>query len=515
MRRLAELGRASVAPGRTAIGAGTWKLTYGELDARSDRVAAALAEHGYAPGERIVLLMPSTPDFVTAYLGGQRAGLVTVPINPLVGEQELAQILAAMRPRAIVAPAPRATPFPAIQRLSALRDTHASHALLLYVDTAEDEAPGLAANAMAFSALQKSTASVPSVGRDPGDEAAIFFTSGTSGKAKGVSVSEQTLLSNANAVAQHLKFSPDDVILSPLPFSHVFGQVAALLAGLTAGARIETVRRPTPDLVYEAMTECLPTHLFAVPTTLAALTKIGAPDPEKTRKASARLRVAGSGGAGIAETTAREFSALYGAPVLQGYGMTETGGVISFAALDGRAFTSDVGRVLPAFKYRIEPIDPANPRRGELQLSGSTLLRGYYVDGVFDAHNPDDWFGTGDLVEIDAEERLTIFDRKKELILRGGYNVYPSEVEQTLTAHPAVAIAAVVGVPHEELGQEIAAFVLLKPGSSTNTDELIDWCRQRLALYKYPRIVKIVSELPLTPTGKVLKRQLPVSSMLR
>jgi len=510
MRRLADLGRTAASPGRIAIGAGTWQLTYGELDARCDRVAAALAERGYGLGERIVLLLPSTPDFVTAYLGAQRAGLVTVPINPLVGEEELAQILAAMRPRAIVAPAPRATPLPVIQRVSALRDAHASHALLLYVDTPDDEAPALAANAMAFSALQKSTASVPSVDRDPADEAAIFFTSGTSGKAKGVSVSERTLLYNANAVAQHLEFSPGDVILCPLPFSHVFGQVAGLLAGLTAGAHIETVRRPTPDLIYEAMAECLPTHLFAVPTTIAALTKIGAADPGKTRKASARLRIAGSGGAAIAEATAREFSACYGAPVLQGYGMTETGGVISFASLDGRAFTPDVGWVLPAFKYRIEPIDPANPRRGELQLSGTHLFRGYYVDGAFDAHNPDSWFGTGDLVEIDAEERLTIFDRKKELILRGGYNVYPSEVEQTLTAHPAVAIAAVVGAAHEGLGQEVAAFVLLKPGSSTNSDELIDWCRQRLALYKYPRIVKIVSELPLTPTGKVLKRQLPI-----
>jgi long-chain acyl-CoA synthetase len=509
MKRLADLGRTRSSPWRTAIRAGTSQLTYGELDACCDRVAAALAERGYRPGERVLLLLPSTPDFVTAYLGAQRAGLVTTPINPLVGEEELAQILAAMRPRAIVAPAPRATPFPAIQRLCALRDAHASHALLLYVDTPQDEASGLTANAMAFSELQQSTASVPSVDRDPADEAAVFFTSGTTGKPKGVSMSERTLLSNANAVAQHLELSPEDVILSPLPFSHVFGQVAALLAGLTAGARIESVRRPTPDLVYEAMTECAPTHLLAVPTTLAALTKIGATDPEKTRKASARLRVAGSGGAGIAEATAREFFALYGAPVLQGYGMTETGGVISFAALDGRTFTPDVGRVLPAFNYRIEPIDPANPRRGELQLSGSNLLRGYYVEGVFDAHDPDSWFGTGDLVEVDAEERLTLFDRKKELILRGGYNVYPSEVEQTLMAHPAVAIAAVIGAPHEELGQEVAAFVLLKPGSFANTDELIDWCRQRLALYKYPRIVKIVSELPLTPTGKVLKRQLP------
>jgi len=511
MVRLADVGRPIGDAAAPAVGDGARLLDYGELDRRCDQFAGGLLAMGLCAGDRLALLAPSSPDFVVAYLGAHRAGLVVLPLNPLLSVPELIHILRAMQPSAIVAPPAAASPLPAIQGLVAARDAGVPQARLIYTDLAPDAAA--AAGAVAIGGLGGPPPRADT-GRHPDDEAVILFTSGTSGRPKGVSLSERSLVTNAQAAAGVLSCGPKDILLCPLPLSHVFGQVAAMLGGLLAGARLELVPRPTPDLVFRAMVATSPTLMLAVPTTVAALAKIGAEaEPSLTAAAGRHLRQVGTGGASLPAATRSDFTAVFGAPVTQGYGMTESAGVISLGAPEPSQTGADVGRILDTFEYRVEALAPAEPHRGELLLRGPNLLRGYYAEGSFEARQPQQWFATGDLVDIAPDGRVTLFDRKKELIIRGGYNVYPSEVEAVLTAHPQVSLAAVVGLPHPDLGQEVAAFVTLKSPGAATEDDLSAWCKAQLSLYKYPRAIRILDSLPLSPTGKVLKRDLPVGPL--
>ncbi len=509
--RLASVARNPARPDAAAITVGEATLTYGELAARIDRAARALVDLGLTAGDRVVLLLPSDLAFVVTYFGCHRAGLVALPLNPLVGVEELRQIFLTMGPRAIVAGSPK-TGLPAAKALPGLHAEAAPQASLLFTGVTAEEAAAHSPSALSFEAvLASADGPPPTTTRQPEDEAVILFTSGTSGRPKGVSLSERSIMANAVEAIDLAEFTADDVILCPLPLSHVFGQVVAMTGGLCAGAQVEFVPRPAPEIIFEAMASASPTVLLAVPATIAALAKIGAAAPvSKLEAARRRLRLTGSGGGPLPPAAGDFFTQVFAAPSVQGYGMTETAGLISMARLGSGEGKSDVGRVLKVLEHRIDPLDPAEPNRGELQVRGVTLLRGFYIDGVMEPRDPSAWFPTGDLVDISADGRLTIFDRKKELIIRGGYNVYPSEVEATLASHPAVSIAAVIGTPHAELGEDVGAFVTLKADKAVDPAELIDWCRQRLALYKYPRQLTILEAMPLSPTGKVLKRELPI-----
>lgn len=511
--RLASLGRDADAdtPHRTAISCGRTRLSWSDLDARCDAVAVSLQGAGLVPGDRIALLLPGTPDFAVALLGASRAGLVVIPLNPLVGVTELGEILNAMRPRAIITLS-QETPLPAIQALARLRSEFAPDARL-YISGP----PGpmdLQNGATGFADLHEPSVSpnrpAPS-SRGPDDEAVILFTSGTTGAPKGVSLSEHALMTNALAVGDQLSITPLDIILSPLPPSHVFGLVVGLLSALAAGGAVVLVPRPTPEQVWEAIVETGPTLMLAVPATLAAVARIAASAP-KTSTAPT-LRTVTTGGAPLPPAVAAEFARLFSTRVVQGYGMTETAGLISLPAVDGEIDPASVGRVLPGYQHRLRSIGDSGQERGELQLRYGPLFRGLYIQGVFEPRNPEEWFSTGDLVDIDAKGRITIRDRLKELIIRGGYNVYPSEVEAALSAHPDVIHAAVVGVADPSLGEEVAAFVTLRPEAQATAEDLVTWSRAALATYKYPRRVVILEAMPLTPSGKILKRALPLDRL--
>lgn len=509
--RLASVAKNPARPEALAISVGDKALTYAQLDGLIDRAARGFTDLGLEPGDRVALLLPSDPAFVIAYFGCHRAGLVVLPLNPLVGVEELRQILETMAPGAVVSLPPTAG-LPAAKALPRLQLETAPQTTLIFTGVSQKDAAAFGDGALSFEAvLDGADGAPPQVSRELQDEAVILFTSGTSGRPKGVSLSEQSIVANALASIEMVAFTADDVILCPLPLSHVFGQVVAMTGGLLAGAHIEFAPRPTPELIFEIMAATSPTVVLAVPATIAALSRIAAASPgPQLQAARRRMRLAGSGGGPLPPASGDFFTEVFGAPVIQGYGMTETAGLISMARLGSGEGKSDVGRVLGVLEHRIDPLDPAEPTRGELQVRGITLLRGFYVDGVLEPRDPTNWFATGDLVDAAADGRLTIFDRKKEMIIRGGYNVYPSEVEATLASHPAVSIAAVVGTPNDELGEEIGAFVTLKASQSVEPADLIAWCRDRLSLYKYPRRLAILEAMPLSPTGKVLKRELPL-----
>lgn len=500
--RLCDIAR--VQPGfgdRIAISDGIKQLSYAELDCSIDAARCAYAELGLVPGERVAILLPTSTAFVIAYFGAMRAGLVVIPLNPLLGPDELRFILSTMRPAIVVADTSDAT-FPVMAELEGIIAEIVSETRLVRVSADA----GLEAIEARIDLLE--------VERADDDEALILFTSGTSGRPKGASHREAALIANARHSNEVFRISPDDVLLCPLPLSHVFGQIALMLGGLMAGAELALVPRPSPNSVIDAMIARGASFLAAVPTTFAALVERGHSYPTQARAASRHLRFALAGGAPLPAATEEAFRRVFGVSVHQGYGMTEVACCIAIEG-PGTPPTGGVGKLCAPLDHRIVPVGKGCPDEGELEIAGPNLMRGYYVDGELRPRPPEQWFATGDIVRRDSQGNIFIFDRKKEMVIRNGYNVYPSEVEAAITSHPAVLLAAVIGIDDVVVGQEIAAFVTLREDTSATAIELAEWCRARIALYKYPRLIAILPRLPTNPTGKILKRSLDPALLQR
>ena len=497
----------------TALSIGDASIPFVALHQSAQELDSAFRTFGLKPGDRVAILLLTTPDFVTAYFAAHRAGLVVMPLNPLLGPAELGHILEVMQPRLIISGDPR-MPLPAFRALADLIREHSPDTKLVVSNVSEEQASDAHPSATSLATFRElGVEAYAPIIRKPEDEAIIMFSSGTSGEPKGISISEGTALSNCDLSLQTMRYTPDDVILSGLPFSHVFGQVVIMLAGLTSGATLRLAPRPAPDLLYADLQAMSPTIFVGVPTTIAALADLGRRDPATACEGARNLRLVATGGSGMPRATGVAFAEVFGLQVLQGYGMTEVCGCIAVADLDGPS-EGDVGTVWPIFDWKIEPTDPDRDTRGELFIRGPNVMRGYYINGELQPRQPEDWFATGDVVELAGDGRITIVDRKKEMIIRGGYNVYPSEVEAVLTSHPNVALAAVVGVPHDELGEEIAAFVTLSGDTRPEPDALKQWARDRIALYKYPRHVIVLDEMPTNPTGKIMKKALPLDALV-
>ena len=496
---------------KTALSFGDTKTSFVTIHKNVSELDSAFRVFSLKPGDRIAILLLATPDFITAYFAAHRAGLVVMPLNPLLGQAELGHILEVMQPKLIISESPKVQ-LPAFGALPDLLHRFSPTTKLIFTAVTEDEAKSAYSSAIDLATFRKlGVKSAHPIIRAPEDEAVIMFSSGTSGHPKGISINEQTILANCEYSVQAMRYSTDDVVLSGLPFSHVFGQVVVMLAGLMAGATLRIAPRPLPDLLYADFKATKPTVLIGVPTTIAALADIGKSDQLSAREGARNLRVAATGGSSLPRAIGRAFADVFQREVMQGYGMTEVCGCISVANLD-EPVGGDVGSVWPIFDWKIDPTDPEQENRGELFIRGPNVLRGYYIDGELKPRQQEDWFATGDVVEL-SDNRLTIVDRKKEMIIRGGYNIYPSEVEAVLVSHPSVSLAAVIGIPHNDLGEEIVAFVTLHGDQNPEPDALKQWMRDRIALYKYPRHVIVLDEMPTNPTGKILKKALPLEQL--
>jgi len=494
--RLCEI--AQVQPGfgsRIALSDGVRQLTYSELDGCINAARNAFADMGLVEGDRVALLLPTSIAFVISYFGAVRAGLVVLPLNPLLGPAEIGFILSTMRPRAVVADTAGA-PFPVMAALDGIIAGIDATILLVPYD-GENGFRGL---------MESARTSEPCIVRGADEEALILFTSGTSGRPKGASHREAGLLANTRYSNRAFRITSDDVLVCPLPLSHVFGQTVLMLGALMAGAELALVPRPTPDAIIETMKKRGATFIAAVPTAFVALTQWGREHPGEAAAAARRLRFAFTGGAPLSAVAGEAFSATFGIPVHKGYGMTEVACCITLEGA-GEPPAGGVGKICDPIEYRIARLADGS-EEGELEIRGPNMMGGYHIDGVFHPRSPDEWFATGDIARRDVHGDVFILDRKKELIIRNGYNVYPSEVEATLAGHPSVALAAVIGVEDPAVGQEVAAFVSLRDGLSATEAELAEWCRKRIALYKYPRLVAILPALPTNPTGKISKRDL-------
>ncbi|WP_369053275.1 long-chain-fatty-acid--CoA ligase [Kineococcus terrestris] len=468
-------------------------LTWAAFDDATARAAGLLRAHGVEPGDRVAVSLPNVPQFCVLYYGALRAGAVVVPLNPLLQAREVAHCFADAGVR--LALVWRATADAAHAGAVGV-DTR-----VLVVDPEQDPGEDLLAGAEPLRDVH-----LP----DPEDTAVVLYTSGTTGAPKGAELSHRNLLTNALTSQETLiRLQPGETVLGALPLFHAFGQTCALNTAVVAGAAITLLPRFDPAAAFAAVERDRVRCFAGVPTMYGAL--LHHPGAERADVSSLRLCV--SGGASLPVELLHAFEARFGCTVLEGYGLSETSPVASFNHPDAERRPGSIGTPVRGCEMDLRAADgsPAAPGEvGEVVVRGENVMKGYWGNPAATALavDADGWFRTGDLATRDADGYYRIVDRAKDMINRGGMNVYPREVEEVLYEHPAVAEAAVVAVPDERLGEEVGAAVVLKPGASATPQELQAHVKAVLAAYKYPRHVWLQESLPKGATGKILKREI-------
>jgi long-chain acyl-CoA synthetase len=490
---------ALTSPGKPVAVYAGGALTYGELDALSDRLAAGLEGSGIQPGDVVALQLPNIPQFLIAYFGILKAGAVVVPLNVLLKAPEVAFHLGDSMARILIT-------WEGVVG-DAARGAEAAGVSEIYaVDHARDEGP-----VMPFEQLLALPADGPRLApRELTDTAVIMYTSGTTGRPKGSQLTHIQLYMNADIPGRLFDVQPDDVVITVLPLFHVFGLSSILNVCVRFGCTMSLIPRFDPAAVLTAIQRDRATIFDGVPAMFIALLAY----PELARYDVSSLRVAISGGASIPAPILDAFEKRFGVLILEGYGLTETASTTTFncSADDRRVYS--VGKPIWGTQTQVwdqdgKALPPGKDNVGEVVTCGLHVMKGYLNQPEATANAfTGDWFHTGDLGYFDEDGFLFIVGRSKELIIRGGYNVYPAEVEDVLHAHPAVAEAAVIGIPDDRLGEEVMAVVTLQPGASVTAPELIAFCKERIAAYKYPRVIEFRDELPKNALGKILKDEL-------
>ncbi|WP_285030075.1 long-chain fatty acid--CoA ligase [Mycolicibacterium sp. lyk4-40-TYG-92] len=465
--------------------------TYAQFDNAAARVATLLQQAGIEPGDRVGVMLPNGPAFAAAFYGILYAGAVAVPMNPLLKAPEIEFYLSNTTARALFAP-------PAFAG-EAQAGAEAAGADCWVVDDA-----GLAA------LIDGLPAQPAPVERADDDTAVVLHTSGTTGKPKGAELTHGGLRRNADVcVRTLLNIGPDDVVMGCLPLFHVFGLTCGLNSAVLAGATLSLLPRFDPAKALELVERDGVTIFEGVPTMYSAL--LATPGAASTTT----LRVAVSGGAAIPVQVLQDFEKTFDCPILEGYGLSETSPVAAFNHPNRTRKPGSIGTPVEGVEMRIvdnDGVEVTQGEPGEIQIRGHNVMKGYWnlPEATAEAINADGWFATGDIARTDEDGYYYIVDRKKALIIRGGFNVYPREIEEVLYTHPAVAEAAVVGIPHDSLGEEVGAAVSLKPGIEVAADELREFVKSQVAAYKYPRRIWFLNDLPKGPTGKLLRREITI-----
>jgi long-chain acyl-CoA synthetase len=486
-------------PGATALILGGDTTSYAKLDELSDRVAASLAATGLAAGDRVALQLPNISQFVVAYFGILKAGGVVVPMNVLLKAPEIEFQLRDSGASAMITYGPFLG--------EAAKAAQAAAAGPLYVV----DPPAASGHGADFRTLLAGGRPDPQLAaRGPADPAVIIYTSGTTGTPKGAVLSHFTLYMNADVPGRLIDFQDGDVVVTALPLFHVFGLSSIMNTCILLGGAMALVPRFDAAEVLDLIQRNRATVFEGVPTMFFAL--LAVPGLDKYDLSS--LRVAVSGGAPLPAEVIDSFERRSGVTILEGYGLTETASTTTFNISAAERKIYSVGKPIWGVSVQIwgddgRPLPLGSDHIGEIVVRGPNVMTGYHGNPEATARAfAGGWFHTGDLGYVDADGFLFIVDRMKDLIIRGGYNVYPREVEEALYAHPAVAEAAVIGVPHARLGEEVHAIVAVKAGQALTEAALIDFMKQRVAPYKYPRTVEFRDTLPKSATGKILKKEL-------
>ena len=483
---------AAKAPAAVAVRLGPIELTYAELDDHSARLATLLREKGIEPDNRVGVMLPNVLEFPIAYYSVLRAGGIVVPMNVLLKRREIAFYL---------------------------EDSGAE--LLLAWHGFGDEARGGAEDAgVAMIEVEPESfaqllgdrePTVELADTDEEDTAVILYTSGTTGKPKGAELTHFNLARNAEISAKTTcKVQEGDVILGSLPLFHSFGQTVSMNASLMAGATLTLLPKFDPGEALEIMQRDAVTHFYGVPTMYGALLH----HPGREDYDTSALRTCITGGASMPVEVLRGVEEAFGCELLEGYGLSETSPVASMNHPGRPRKPGSIGTPLEDVEMKVvDENDEEVPQGevGEIVIRGHNIMKGYWrrPDATEEAMR-NGWFHSGDMARVDEDGYFFIVDRKKDLIIRGGYNVYPREVEEVLYEHPKIREAAVLGVPHDQWGEEIGAAVVLHEGEDLAPEEVSEYVKERIAAYKYPRIVWFLDDLPKGPTGKILKREIEV-----
>jgi long-chain acyl-CoA synthetase len=459
------------------------EVSYSMLDGASAHIAGLLRERGVGPGDRVGIMLPNVPYFAVCYYGVLRAGAVVVPMNVLLKGREVAFYCSDPESKVLFAWHDFA------EAAQAGAEQAGTDCILVK--------PG------EFEQLVGEAPAVTEVAdRAEDDTAVILYTSGTTGKPKGAELTHANLRRNVEIAAGLFDLGADAVTLGALPLFHSFGQTCGLNATISGGGLLTLIPRFDPVKALEIIQRDKVTVFEGVPTMYAAILNV----PNAGDYDTSSLKICVSGGAALPVEVLRGFEEKFNCKVLEGYGLSETSPVASFNHPDRERKPGSIGTPIDGVEMKLA--DESNGV-GEIAIRGHNVMKGYW--GNPDATKEvmrEGWFHTGDMAQVDEDGYYFIVDRKKDMIIRGGYNVYPREVEEVLYEHPAVREAAVVGVPHDELGEEVGAAVALKEGAKADADELQAFVKEQVAAYKYPRRIWFVDELPKGPTGKILKREI-------
>ena len=492
---------ATTTPDKPLIHVNDLTFTYAQVDEISGRVASALLATGLVRGDKVAVQLPNLPQFLFSYFGILKAGLVMVPLNPLLVAPEVAYHLQDSDAKVLIT-------FEMFAK-EAVKGAALADGVTTYVVNlpGNDERPE---GTKHFDELYFAEDTRDLVPTDSDETAVLLYTSGTTGKAKGAELTHFQLFMNCTVAGGLFEYQDSDVGVAVLPLFHVFGLSSVLNTTVRYGGTVVLIPRFEMGPLLDAIEKHKVTIFSGVPTMYFALLSA---DIEGRDLSS--LRVGVSGGAAIPGEVIRSFEERFpGVVVLEGYGLSETASTATFNINAEQRRVLSIGK--PIWGVQMQVVDeddkplPAGPANvGEIVIRGHNVMKGYYNKPEATAETMrGGWFHTGDLAYVDEDGFYFIVDRKKDLIIRGGYNVYPREVEEVLYEHPAVAEAAVIGKPDDKLGEEVVAVIALKAGGDASPDQIIAWCKERLAAYKYPREIRLVAELPKGPTGKILKKEL-------
>ncbi|CCH73980.1 Long-chain-fatty-acid--CoA ligase [Nostocoides australiense Ben110] len=481
---------ATKQPDATFIAMNGNHLPYGAVHQLAAKLAGELRTAGIEPGDRVALILPNVPAFPVAFYATLLAGGIVVPMNPLLKAGEIDFFFS----------------------------NSGAKIAFVWPDFVEEVTKGAANSGTRVipcdpmgpvaGSLEPGEPIAHPMERADDDTAIILYTSGTTGRPKGAELTHSNIHLNATRSAVDIaQISPDDVVMGCLPLFHVFGLVVGMHAAVIAGASLALIPRFDPSDAIKTMANEKVTVMLGVPTMYAAILH----HPESDSFDASNLRTCCSGGSAMPAEVQRAFEEKFDAQILEGYGLSETSPVASFNMPGRPTKSGTIGVAIPGCEMKLldeDGKDVGVGGVGEIAIRGDNVMKGYWDNPEATAQAiPDGWFRTGDMATVDDEGYYTIVDRKKDMILRGGMNVYPREVEELIYTHPDVLEVAVVAVPDELLGENVGAAIVLRPGVTTSVEDVQAWTKERVAAYKYPRTVWQVEELPKGPTGKILRRE--------
>lgn len=492
-------------PQKTAYVFQESETSYLELNGMVSKFASSLQQLGYRKGDHIALVVGNSPYYVIAMYGALRIGAVVIPVNPMYTPHELNYILKNGDVKGII------TMDVLMEKFEAIAEQLPDVEYYISCDTGAsrsfDESP-LASKMKSFTELTKEgSMDVETPEVDDEDTAIVLYTSGTTGKPKGAMLTHKNIYSNAKDTADYLTINGEDRVIAALPMFHVFCLTVSLNAPLMNGGTVLIIPKFSPQEVFKVASEQHATIFAGVPTMYNYLLQSGAGHKDDF----AGIRMCISGGSSMPVALLKNFEEMFNVRISEGYGLSEASPVTCFNPLDQPRKPGSIGRNIMNVENKVVNEfgeEAAVGEVGELAVCGPNVMKGYYkLDEETEMALRDGWLYTGDMARMDDEGYFYIVDRKKDMILVGGYNVYPREVEEVLYEHPSIAEAAVIGAPHPETGESVSCFVVTKD-STLNEDVLLEFCKAHLAKYKVPSSIEFLEELPKNTTGKILRKSL-------